>query len=65
MFHDRQQLTSILAGTSLRVAMFKRQKSLETQKFLGSISNSYDPVDSLNLQITGELMTSAPHSTSD
>lgn len=41
-------------GTSLRIAMFKRQKSLETQQFLGSFSTSYGSADTLNLQITGK-----------
>lgn len=43
-------------GISLRVAMFKRQKFLDTQRFLNDIttkSNESMPVDSLNLQITG------------
>lgn len=50
-----------LTGTSLRVAMFKRQKSLETQRFLGSISTSYAPGDTLNLQITGESVKYGIH----
>lgn len=48
----------LFLGTSLRVAMFKRQKLLDTQRFLNDItprSNDEIPVDSLNLQITGNF----------
>lgn len=39
----------------MRVAMFKRQKSLETERFLKSINTSNDE-DDVSLQITGKLL---------
>lgn len=48
--------------TSLRIAMFKRQKLLDTQKFIAdsmSQSSQYPAADSLNLQITGESKRSS------
>lgn len=50
---DTPKIEMLFTGTSLRVAMFKRQKSQETQRFLDSLTSSKDPADSLNLQITG------------
>lgn len=47
-----------VSGTSLRVAMFKRQKMLDTKKFIAdsmSQSSQYQGGDSLNLQITDIL----------
>lgn len=62
------QMTNLLdffAGLSLRVAMFKRQKLLDTQRFLNDVTNKSSesvPIGSFNLQITGTRLLIAQRS---